>query len=133
MPLVAWLSTVTILIPVPWAVDQSWLKWTAALLMVLGGVATCAVALRPKSLVTPLALMSCVYIVYWASEYLLAIRPISVTFNSVIYAIDNSDTMFGRLVLAQTQIVLPFLHIVLVVWFGSRIIASYARRKGIEI
>lgn len=116
--LFTWLSTATILLPLPWLLDPSfattgvWIQWLAKLSLVTAGVFLCAIALRRKGKWRMVAAsMSAVYLAYWASEYLLAIRPAADTFASVLHAIMDLDGM-PRLVLVQLHLVLPIIHLV---------------------
>lgn len=113
--LFAWISSATMLIPGPW-IAGSWLQWTAKALFVLAGVTVCAVGLRRGRRWLPfVVLLSALSLMYWLSEHLFAIRPMAESFASVAHAIADLDGL-PRVVLIQTQLVLPIVHFVCALW-----------------
>jgi hypothetical protein len=123
-----WLSTATILLPLPWLLEPSlatsavWIQWIAKLSLVLLGIFATGMALwREGKWLLGTAVMSAVYLAYWASEYLLATRPALDTFASVVHAIKDLDGL-PPLVLLQLQIVWPTIHflaLLYVVFYAS--------------
>ena len=113
--LAAWISTVTILIPGPW-IAGPWPSWVAKALLVFSGVFVCAMGLRRNGgWLLYVKVLSAIFLIYWLSEYMFAIRPVSESVASVLHAIRDLDGL-PRAVLIQTQVLLPIVHIACVAW-----------------
>ena len=110
-----WLSTITILIPAPW-VAGPWLLWSAKVIFLLLGLSISSLALWSGGRwVVGLIAMSAIFIAYWLSEHLFAIRPASESFASVLHAASDLEG-FPQFVLIQTQIILPAMHAISMAW-----------------
>jgi hypothetical protein len=62
-----------------------------------------------------LSTMSAVFLIYWASEYLLATRPVADSVASVLHAARELEGL-AHFVVIQTQIVLPAVHAICLAW-----------------
>jgi hypothetical protein len=123
--LLAWLSTLTMLIPWPPAtidlfksqaiplpsIAALWTRWIVAFLFVLCGVLAALFSLRgSRRAGRVLLLLSLLYIGYWVSEYLLASRPISDGIDALLRQV-GSATPLAKAVIIQHQVILPLVHL----------------------